>query len=169
MAEYDAYDYQNVPDSNYDAYDYQYVPSTSGDQEFMNFMTEAYKNDPANSASFADIASKAVSALGEGAGDFLKKYLYNPTTGKVNLAGLGTAGMALYKMMNKGESGGYNKPVPNLTASRQQIQYNDPNRVAGSAGRQYFTDTKYDGTDPAVQMYCLFQRRKDLIWVELHN
>jgi hypothetical protein len=151
MAEYDAYDYQNVPDSNYDAYDYQYVPSTSGDQEFMNFMTEAYKNDPANSASFADIASKAVSALGEGAGDFLKKYLYNPTTGKVNLAGLGTAGMALYKMMNKGESGGYNKPVPNLTASRQQIQYNDPNRVAGSAGRQYFTDTKYDGTDPAVQ------------------
>jgi hypothetical protein len=138
---------------------YDYTPSdddlvgtvVDGDQDFMDFMTEAYKDDPANSASFADISSKAVSALGDSATDFLKKYLYNPTTGKVNLAGLGTAGMALYSMMNKGESGGYNKPVPNLTASRQQIQYNDPNRVAGSAGRQYFTDTKYDGTDPAVQ------------------
>jgi len=126
-------------------------PDTAGDQDFMNFMTEAYKDD--NSGAW-DLISNAVSALGDKAGAFLKQYLYNPTTNKVNMAGLGTAAAALYGLTSGGASastGGYNKPVPTLTASRQQVQYDDPNRRPGAQGRQYFTDTKYDGTDPAVQ------------------
>ena len=89
------------------------------------------------------IANLAKSTLGDKAGAFLKKYLFNPTTGDVNLAGLGTAAMALYGMANKGDTGGYNKPVPKMEAVREQIQYSDPNRRPGEAGRQYFTDVRY--------------------------
>jgi hypothetical protein len=62
----------------------------------------------------------------------------------VDWAALATAGAALYSQMNKGESGGYNKPVPKMDAVRQQIPYaQDPNRRPGEAGRRYFTDTQY--------------------------
>ena len=67
-------------------------------------------------------------------------------------AALATAGMGIYgAVAGKNKTGGYNKPVPMLTASREQVHYNDPNRQPGAQGRQYFTDTKYDGTDPAAQ------------------
>jgi hypothetical protein len=60
-------------------------------------------------------------------------------------ATLGTA-LAGIKMMTGGnavQTGGYSKPIPKFEAVREQVQYNDPNRVPGSAGRQYFTDTRY--------------------------
>jgi hypothetical protein len=82
-------------------------------------------------------------ALGNAGKDFIKKYLYDSTTNKVNLAGVGSLGMALYNMMNKGEQGGYNKPVPKMDMVREQIQYNDPNRRPGESGRQYFTDPRF--------------------------
>ena len=91
------------------------------------------------------IANAAEAGLGDKAGAFLKKYLFDPKTNSVNLAGLGTAAAAL-KMLtggNKVETGGYNKPIPKLEAVREQVQYNDPNRAPGSTGRQYFTDTQY--------------------------
>ena len=83
--------------------------------------------------------------LGDKAADFLKKYLYDTATGKVNLAGMGTAAAALAMLAgkNKVETGGYNKPIPKFDAVREQIQYNDPNRRPGEAGRQYFTDTRF--------------------------
>jgi hypothetical protein len=40
-------------------------------------------------------------------------------------------------------TGGYNKPVPKMDMVREQVQYNDPNRVPGSTGRQYFTDPRF--------------------------
>jgi hypothetical protein len=91
------------------------------------------------------IANAAKANLGDQAGAFLKKYLFDPSTGKVNLAGVGTAAAAL-KMLsggNKIETGGYSKPVPKFDVVREQVQYNDPNRAPGSTGRQYFTDTQY--------------------------
>jgi hypothetical protein len=91
------------------------------------------------------LANLAKSTLGDKAGAFLKKYLFDPSSGSVNLAGLGTAAVAL-KMLTGGnevQTGGYNKPIPKLDAVREQVQYNDPNRVPGSTGRQYFTDTQY--------------------------
>ena len=144
-------DYWVTPDTPGDQEFMDFMTGSAGDQEFMDFMTDAYNQD--QSSGIGDFISQAASLLGTGAKDFLKQYLYNPATGKVNMAGIGTAAAALYSLTGgaSGNTGGYNKPVPNLTASRQQIQYDDPNRVAGSAGRQYFTDTKYDGTDSSVQ------------------
>lgn len=118
-----------------------FMTGAAGDQEFMDFMTKAAEED--QSSGVGDFIKSAVSALGSGAKDFLKKYLYNPTTGAVNMAGLGTAAMALYSQMNKGETGGYNKPVPKMDVVREQVQYNDPNRRPGEAGRQYFTDPRF--------------------------
>jgi hypothetical protein len=59
-----------------------------------------------------------------------------------NGAGIVTA-LAAVKALGSDKEGGYNVPVPKLDAISQQIQYNDPNRRPGSAGRQYFTDPKY--------------------------
>ena len=84
-----------------------------------------------------------LSSLGGAGKDFIKKYLYDSATGKVNLAGIGTLGMALYNQMNSGQQGGYNKPVPKMEMVREQIQYTDPNRRPGEAGRQYFTDPRF--------------------------
>ena len=84
--------------------------------------------------------------LGTGAVNYIKKYLYNPTTGAVNLAGIGTAAAGLYSLFKGGneiKKAGYDKPIPKLEATRQQINYNDPNRRPGEAGRQYFTNQQY--------------------------
>lgn len=118
-----------------------WTPETEGDQEFMKFMEEAYKAD--QSTGVGDIVKTAFSALGSGAKDFLKKYLFDPSSGKVNLAGLGTAAAGLYSLMNQKESGGYNKPVPKMEAVRQQVQYEDEGRRPGATGRRYFTDTQF--------------------------
>jgi hypothetical protein len=96
-----------------------------------------------DSNSLNAIANAAKNTLGDRAGAFLKKYLFDPKTGEVNLAGLGAAGMALYGLMNQDKQGGYNKPVPKMDMVRDQVQYNDPNRRPGEGGRQYFTDPRF--------------------------
>lgn len=54
------------------------------------------------------------------------------------------APMAMSLMgLDKKETGGYSGTIPKLTTSRQQIQYDDPNRRPGAQGRQYFTDVQY--------------------------
>ena len=58
------------------------------------------------------------------------------------MAALGTAVGAI-KALSGSDSGGYNVPVPKMDAVTQQIQYNDPNRRPGSAGRQYTTDPRF--------------------------
>lgn len=67
------------------------------------------------------------------------------------LLALGAAtggGLGLFSA--KKEPTGYQGGIPALTATRTAINYNDPNRIPGSAGRQYFTDIKYaDSTDAA--------------------
>lgn len=45
--------------------------------------------------------------------------------------------------MDQKKSDAYQGKIPELSAVRQQIDYNDPNRRPGSGGRQYFTDTQY--------------------------
>lgn len=94
---------------------------------------------------FATILPK----VGESGVNALKSLIFKPD-GSVNIAGLGTAGTALYGLMggNQVQTGGYNKPIPKLTATRAQVPYAaDPNRRPGEAGRSYFTDTQY--TAPA--------------------
>lgn len=118
-----------------------FMAGAAGDQEFMDFMTQAAEAD--QSTGISDFIKNATSALGSGAKDFLKKYLFDPTTGKANLAGLGTAATALYNLTRDKDSGGYNKPVPKMDVVREQVQYSDPNRQPGSMGRQYFTDPRF--------------------------
>ncbi len=63
--------------------------------------------------------------------------------GKYDLAKLGALGIGAYGLLNKDKQGGYSKPVPKMDMVREQIQYNDPNRRPGEAGRQYFTDPRF--------------------------
>jgi hypothetical protein len=118
-----------------------FMAGAAGDQEFIDFMTKAYEAD--QSSGIGNFIKSAISTLGSGAKDFLKKALYDPATGKVNLAGLGTAAMGLYNLTRDKDSGGYSKPVPKMDMVREQIQYNDPNRRPGESGRQYFTDPRF--------------------------
>jgi len=75
---------------------------------------------------------------------------FGPTAGKVfaNVmknpgASVMTALAAAKAFSGSDNQGGYNKPVPKMDAVREQIEYNDPNRRAGSSGRQYTTDPRY--------------------------
>lgn len=54
-----------------------------------------------------------------------------------------TALAAAKAFSGSGKGGGYSKPVPQMDAIRDQIDYNDPNRRPGSGGLQYITDTRY--------------------------
>lgn len=65
------------------------------------------------------------------------------TNGKYDPAKLATLGAGAYALLNKDESGGYNKPVPKMDMVRERVQYDDTNRRPGSMGRQYFTDTRF--------------------------
>lgn len=106
--------------------------------------------DTSSESGFWDSLSKlgggALNSALKTGGDALKKYIYNPDTGAINWAGLGTLAAGLYGAMggNKVQTGGYSKPVPQMTAVRQAVPYTpDPNRVPGSAGRRYFSDTTF--------------------------
>jgi hypothetical protein len=90
-----------------------------------------------NSAAFNRALSWATRTLGPTAGKVFSNVMANPG------ASLLTALAAAKAFSGSDQQGGYNTPVPKLDAVREQIQYNDPNRVAGSAGRQYFTDPRY--------------------------
>lgn len=151
-------EYGNIVDDGDTEFDYymtgaagdqefqDFMTGAAGDQEFMDFMTKAAEDD----SGIKGFVNSAVSALGGGAKDFLKKYLYDPQTKSFNPAGIATAASALYGLMggNQVQTGGYNKPIPKLTATRAQVPYAaDPNRRPGEAGRSYFTDTQY--TAPA--------------------
>ena len=92
-----------------------------------------------NSVAFNRALAWTSKNLGSTAAKALQSAMKNPG------ATLGTA-LAAVKMMtggNKVETGGYNKPIPKFDVVREQIQYNDPNRRPGEAGRQYFTDTRF--------------------------
>lgn len=83
-----------------------------------------------NSGTSAPILSKILNAFKKEGGGY-------------DWAKIATAGAGLYSLLgNKGE-GGYSKPVPKMEAIRQQIRFDDTNRVPGSTGRQYFTDAKF--------------------------
>lgn len=97
-------------------------------------------------SSFWGTLKDLASTVGKTGFDALKKtFTKKDDLGKdvVDWAALASAGVGLYGL-NKGDSGGYNKPVPKMDVVRQQIPYaQDPNRRPGEAGRQYFTNTQF--------------------------
>lgn len=77
----------------------------------------------------------------------------------LNLTGLGqliNMGGGVAEMLGfdigGGTSGGYNKPVPKMTAVQEAVQYDDTNRRPGQGGRRYFSDVAYvpEGGDIAA-------------------
>ena len=89
-----------------------------------------------NSVAFNRALTWATSNLGSRAGKVFANMMKNPG------ASLITA-LAAAKAFSGDDGGGYNVPIPKLDAVTQQIDYNDPNRRPGSAGRQYTTDPRY--------------------------
>ena len=99
-----------------------------------------------NDSSFLGTLKDIAKAAGTAGFDALKKtFTKKDSLGKdvVDWAAMATAGMGIYGLMNQDKQGGYSKPVPKMDMVREQIQYNDPNRRPGEAGRQYFTDPRY--------------------------
>jgi len=110
-------------------------------------LTDAEKAELAKQTnpSVRQFISDTVNKLGDKAGAFLKNYLYDPKTGKLNLAGIVT-GVTALKALSGGDtpkSTAYQGKIPNLTAVTQAINYQDPNRRPGESGRRYFTGTQY--------------------------
>lgn len=140
------------------------LSATEKAQQYQNYL-DFYK-DPANLALINEaqtvvqnpagrqLVEDAVNSLGSAAGSFLKNYLYDSATKKFNVAGIATAAAAIKALQggDKPKSNSYQGSIPNYTAVRKQVEYNDPNRVPGSAGRSYFTDTQYaaPGTEAAA-------------------
>jgi hypothetical protein len=95
------------------------------------------------------------SKLGPGIESQIRGFLFKPN-GDLNTSGLATAGLALYGMMggNKPqyEQAGYTKAIPKLDVTRQQVQYNDPNRRPGEGGRDYFTAPQYTTSGDAIAL-----------------
>lgn len=60
--------------------------------------------------------------------------------GAYDWAKIATAGAGLYSLLNKDQTGGYNKPVPKMEVIAGRPQYDDTNRRPGEAGRRYFTN-----------------------------
>jgi hypothetical protein len=89
-----------------------------------------------NSVAYNRALTWATSNLGPRAGKVFANMMKNPG------ASLITA-LSAAKAFSGDDEGGYNVPVPKLDAVTQQIEYTDPNRRPGSAGRQYTTDPRY--------------------------
>lgn len=90
-----------------------------------------------NSAAFNRSLAWATKTFGPTAGKVFANMMKNPG------ASLATALAAAKAFSGSDNEGGYNVPVPKLDMVQQQIEYNDPNRRPGSAGRQYLTDPRY--------------------------
>ena len=154
-------------DTTFDPPEFDWSSLPTDEDVTSSVLQDEYKNweefyaDPKNKAVYEDIlkqssdpsiktvVSDAIKNLGSAAGSFLKNYLYDPKTGKFNIAGVVTAATALkaFTGNNKPLSNAYQGGIPNYAAVNKQIDYNDPNRRPGSAGRNYFTDTQY--VDPS--------------------
>ena len=150
-------DYTNNESNNYADYknlDWTTGPDQLGQDVAGGNISSSYADfvkEQENNPTVKNFLSRAVSKLGDAAGSFLKKYLYDPKTGKFNLAGLATGAAALSALTggDKPKSNAYQGEIPKLTAVNQQIAYNDPNRRPGSAGRQYFTGNQFVAPDQA--------------------
>lgn len=81
------------------------------------------------------------------------------STALKTLASLGLGGLFGSMGGSSQQKSGYQKPVPRYQAIRQQVpQVYDPNRRPGSAGRQYFTNTRYVPTSDTAGIATALQQ-----------
>jgi len=79
------------------------------------------------------------------------KSAFKGADGKINWGALGGVAGALASatgLTQQKTTGGYSGKIPTYAVSKAAIEYNDPNRRPGAAGRQYFTNSRY-ATDQA--------------------
>lgn len=115
----------------------------SGETIDLSYLSNAQDNTVFTGQQILDAAGANPSSI---FGNIVKglKGAFTKPDGSLNLAALGSAAAGIYNQMNKNDGGGYNKPVPKMDLTRQQVQYTqDPNRAPGSMGRQYFTDPRF--------------------------
>lgn len=142
--------------------DYVLDASDSGDEygysgsllQSVSDITGTDWTDWSSNGSFWDSLGNAATSLVNKFGSGIKDLIYKPS-GDLNIAGLATLAGGAYKLFGGGDNintGGYSKPVPNMTAVREAVQYDDTNRRPGSGGRRYFSDTTYvpEGGDVAA-------------------
>ena len=127
-------------------FDQDWADALSG--QFMIDEVTAGQDITANAdvAAFGSDWTTALTNIAKGIGQSAFNKLKSSFTkdGKPDWAAIATAGAGLYQLSQRNnETGGYNKPVPKMDVVREQIQYNDPNRRPGEAGRQYFTDPRF--------------------------
>ena len=92
----------------------------------------------------------AAKGLAQSTIDSLKS-AFTKADGTVNWTALGGVAGALASasgLTQKKTTGGYSGSIPNYAVSKAAIEYTDPNRRPGAAGRQYFTNSRY-ATDQA--------------------
>jgi hypothetical protein len=98
---------------------------------------------------FASLRGTPVAPTGSSMTDKIYNQLkgaFTDSKGNINWAGLATAaaGIKAITGADKVQTGGWKGTIPmDLQAVRGKIDYTDPNRRPGSAGRQYFTDTAF--------------------------
>ena len=129
--------------SDYDYFGNNVWKMPSGETIDLSYLSNARDNTVFTGQQILDAASANPSSI---FGNIVRglKGTFTKPDGSLNLAALGTAAAGLYNQLNKSDVGGYNKPVPKMDATRQQIPYaQDPNRRPGEAGRRYFTDTQF--------------------------
>lgn len=123
-----------------------------GDVDGVNIAdmsTDEILNLADTSPSFLDSLTKAVPGLLKTFGNTAAKTIFNEGDASkgLNIAGIATLLGGAYSMFGGGSDiqvGGYNEPVPKLTAVREAVNYApDPNRRPGAGGRRYFTDPEY--------------------------
>jgi hypothetical protein len=128
--------------------DYSNLSDFYGDQE-TKLLADAVSTAAGDSVDIKKFLSDVGGYMGSAGKDFIKQYLYDSSTGKVNLAGIATAAAALYNNFGGGGTGSqakstaYQGKIPEYQAVRQQVDFNDPNRRPGSTGRQYLTQTQF--------------------------
>lgn len=130
--------------------EYYVSPESTASGVYDSYELKKFAERVADNTATSEEAKGIFDRLTGTAKDLFKQYIYNPTTGAINPAGIATGMAGIYGLMggNQVQTGGYNKPIPKLTAARAQVPYAaDPNRRPGEAGRSYFTDTQY--TAPA--------------------
>lgn len=100
----------------------------------------------------ADAKISDMTKIPKGVWDMVKG-AFKKADGSTDWTKVGMAGGALLGAtgLGKAEVGGYKGKIPELTAVRERINYDDLNRRPGAGGRDYFTDTKYvDSKDTAA-------------------
>jgi len=137
---------------------------------FDKYVSGDYQYDP-SSTNLGNAIAGIIGKVGTSAFNTMKSN-FTDKNGNTNWARLATVGGGLLGLLGSNSSWsqpkiqktGYQGGIPTLTAVRERVPGTyDPNRRAGSAGQQYFTDTQYASpSDVATAKAAAAEQAKQL-------